>query len=49
MNLFNVRIKRFILIALNNSWSTEGESVAVDRFRMEVLNGNWYKRRSSNG
>lgn len=38
MNLFNVRIKRFILIALNNSWSTEGESVAVDRFRMEVLN-----------
>lgn len=31
MDLFNVRIKRFVLTALNNSWSIEGESVAVDR------------------
>ena len=49
MDLFNLRIKRFILIALNNSWSIEGEPVAVDRIQKEVLDGNWYKRRSSNG
>ena len=47
--MFNLRIKRFILIALNNSWSIEGEPVAVDRIQKEVLDGNWYKRRSSNG
>ena len=49
MDLFKVRIKRFILTALNNSWSIEGESVAVDRIQKEVLDGNWHKRRSSNG
>ena len=49
MDLFNVRIKRFVLTALKNSWSIEGESVAVDRISKEVLDGNWYKRRSSNG
>lgn len=49
MDLFKVRIKRFVLTALNNSWSIEGESVAVDRIQKEVLDGNWHKRRSSNG
>lgn len=49
MDLFNVKIKRFILTALNNSWSIEGEPVAVDRIQKEVLDGSRYKRRSSNG
>lgn len=49
MDLFNVKIKRFILTALNNSWSIEGEPVVVGRIQKEVLDGNWYKRRSSNG
>ena len=42
------KLQRFILTAPNNSWSSDGESVAVDRIHKEVLNGNWYKRRSSN-
>ena len=43
------KLQRFVLTALNNSWSIEGEPVAVDRIQKEVLDGNRYKRRSSNG
>lgn len=42
-------LQRFILTALNNSWSIEGEPVAVVRTEKEVLDGKWHKRRSSNG
>lgn len=43
------KLQRFVLTALNNSWSIESEPVAVGRIQNEVLDGNWYKRRSSNG